>query len=234
MVYGPQYNMRMITKIFRYSKGLLKNLFNPAISLFTRIDSSSEVNRNAKIYGFTKVYHSRIGAYTYICRNSSIVWATIGRFCSIAGNVKIGMASHTLSKISTSPIFTERNNGTGHRWVQTDNVNPYLSVEIGNDVWIGERAMIMGGVKVGNGAVVAAGAVVTKDVPPYAIVGGVPAKIIKYRFPESVIRQLEASRWWELDEHILRDNLALFQKETIEWKKIVRLGTTDDCDQTSS
>ena len=88
----------------------------------------------------------------------------------------------------------------------------YKEIYIGNDVWVGTRVLIMGGVTIGNGAVVAAGAVVTKDVPPYAIVGGVPARVIKYRFPEDVIQKLEASKWWTLDDDTLKQNIHLFQK----------------------
>ena len=222
MVCGKLSNMHMLIKIYRYSIGLLKNLFNPAISLFARIDPSSHVDRKAKIYGFTKVYHSKVGAYTYIGRNSSIVCAKIGNFCSIAGEVIIGMGNHTLSHLSTSPIFTERVNGTGHEWTKNNNLNPYSPVEIGNDVWIGERAIIMGGVKVGDGVVIGAGAIVTRDIPPYAIVVGVPAKIKRYRFNEDIISYLEKLQWWNMSEKQLKNNIHYFQGERIDISELRR------------
>lgn len=82
---------------------------------------------------------------------------------------------------------------------------------MGNDVLIGSHSLILGGVTIGNGAVVAAGAVVTKDVPPYAIVGGVPASIIKYRFSQDIINKLQELRWWDWPEERLRANIGLFQ-----------------------
>lgn len=202
--------------MLKYILGLLKNIFNPAVSLLVKIDDKSVVSRKAKIYGNVQVTNSVLGDYSYVGRNSRVVYADIGKFCSIAGEVRLGMGTHTLDKLSTSPLFTEKNNGTKHSWVETSAVNPFKRVTIGNDVWIGQRAMIMGGVKIGNGAVVGAGAIVTKDVPPYAIVGGVPAKIIRYRFSEEVISKLEKSKWWELPDAVLKENIELFQKPLID------------------
>lgn len=88
-------------------------------------------------------------------------------------------------------------------------------VIIGNDVWIGSHALILGGVKIGDGAVIGAGAVVTKDVPPYAVVGGVPARIIKYRFSQEIIDKLLEIKWWNLPENILKENIKLFQTDNI-------------------
>lgn len=207
--------MHMITKLLRYSIGTFKNLFNPAISILAKVDPTSIINKKAKIYGFTKIYHSSIGAYSYVGRNSSLVYANIGKFCSIAGNVSIGMATHTLSKLSTSPIFTERNNGTGHTWANKHDINPYNTIEIGNDVWIGERVMIVGGVKIGNGAVIGAGAIVTKDIPPYAVAVGIPAKVIRYRFRDEIITYLEDLQWWNLDEVILKQHIKVFQSDKL-------------------
>ena len=82
---------------------------------------------------------------------------------------------------------------------------------IGNDVWIGSKATVFGGVKVGNGAVIAAGAVVTKDVPPYSVVGGVPARLIRYRFEKEEIELFEKYQWWNLQDEVLRENIELFQ-----------------------
>ena len=199
--------------MLKYLLGLLKNLFNPAVSLFVKIDNQSCISRKAKVYGRVQVLNSTIGDYSYVGRDTSIIYAHVGKFCSIAGEVKVGLATHTLNKLSTSPIFTESNNGTRHSWVSTSLVNPFKRVNMGNDVWIGERVMIMGGCTIGNGAVVAAGAIVTKDVPSYAVVAGVPAKVIRYRFPQEIIDRLETLQWWNLPDEVLKKNLSLFQGE---------------------
>lgn len=198
--------------MLKYIWGLVNNLFNPAVSLFTKIDNISRVSRKAKVYDRVQVSNSTIGDYTYVGRHSRIIHAEIGKFCSISSDVRVGMSSHTLNLISTSPIFTENKNATGHSWTKTSEVNPYKKVKIGNDVWIGMRAMVLGGVTVGNGAVIGAGAIVTKDVPPYAIVVGVPAKVTRYRFTDDIIQKLEDCQWWKLPDDCLKDNIALFQE----------------------
>ena len=110
---------------------------------------------------------------------------TIGNYCSIARNVSIGLGLHPLNLFSTSPIFYKRQNALLLDLISKDNeFKEYQPITIGNDVWIGANAIIMDGITIGNGAVIAAGAVVTKNVPAYAIMGGVPAKLIKYRFAE--------------------------------------------------
>lgn len=197
--------------MLRYLKGLLRNLFNPAVSLLVFIDDKSSVNRRGKINRFAKVVNSRIGRYSYVGVRSWVIHAEVGDFCSIANDVNIGLAKHSLDYLSTSPIFTEKKNGTGHSWVEKSCIVPSERTVIGNDVWIGYRAIIRGGVKVGNGAIVGAGAVVTKDVPAYAIVGGVPAKIIRYRYPQEMIRRLEQMRWWEIEDSVLQKNILIFQ-----------------------
>lgn len=136
-----------------------------------------------------------IGEYTFINEYTRIESSisSIGKFCSISHNVKIGMIPHPLDIISTSPVFYSENRGL------TD--NELLSYDkkstIGNDVFIASNAIVLYNVNIGHGAVVAAGSVVTKDVPPYAIVGGIPAKIIKYRFSEEEINLLLNMKWWD-------------------------------------
>lgn len=197
--------------MIKYLIGFLINLFNPAVSLFAKIDNKSKISRKAKVYGNVQVTHSTMGDYSYIGRNSRIIHADIGKFCSIAGETKIGMGTHTLDKISTSSIFTESKNGTKHSWVKESAVNPFKRVVVGNDVWIGVRTMVMGGVTIGDGAVIGAGSIVTKDIPPYAVVAGVPAKLIRYRFPHEQINALLAHQWWNLPEEKLRERIELFQ-----------------------
>ncbi len=208
--------------MFKYILGLLKNLFNPAVSLFTKIDSESAVSRKAKVYGKTQVTNSTIGDYSYVGRNSRVVHADVGKFCSISGAVRLGMGTHTLEKLSTSPIFTERHNSTKHQWTDVQTDNPFKRVTVGNDVWIGTGVMVMGGVAIGDGAVIGAGAIVTKDVPPYAVVAGVPAKVIRYRFTDEEIQTLEEVKWWNQTDEELRNNISLFQ-EPVDKELIMKL-----------
>lgn len=195
----------------KYLIGLIKNLFNPAVSILVRIDNKSFVHKNARVFKKAKVFNSKLGAFSYVGRRTSLVYASVGKFCSIGADCRIGIGGHTSKCISTSPIFTQKRNSLGVQWSNKDIVSPYSEVMVGNDVWIGERVIIIGGHSIGDGAIIGAGAVVTKDVPPYAIVAGVPAHIIKYRFSEEIIEELLSIKWWDFDENVLKNNIGLFQ-----------------------
>lgn len=144
-----------------------------------------------------------IGAYTYVRHGSRLAAGCghIGRFCSIAPGVNIGDGDHPLTWMSSHPFqWGEQSWITQEekdRFIFPIKPPPKRKTYIGNDVWIGANATITMGVRIGDGAVVAAGAIVTKDVPPYAIVGGVPAKLIRYRFNRETIKRLRKIRWWQ-------------------------------------
>ncbi|MFD2370331.1 CatB-related O-acetyltransferase [Brevibacillus sp. GCM10020057] len=133
-----------------------------------------------------------VGRNTYALGGGMITGNTyIGRYCSISLNVNLGSSNHNIQALGTGILTHDMWHGE-----QEDLGEPTY---VGCDVWIGLNATVLGGVKVGHGAVIGAGAVVTKDVPPYAVVGGVPARIIKYRFDEGTISKLLTLEWWKLD-----------------------------------
>jgi acetyltransferase-like isoleucine patch superfamily enzyme len=145
------------------------------------------------------------GFSSYI--NSGIIrsYCEIGRYCSIGRNVSIGLGNHDINGLSTSPFF-EHLIPQGSLKLASE--TPIRRVIIGNDVWIGDNVMISSGVTIGDGAVLAGGAVITKDVEPYTIVGGIPAKLIRSRFPPETIEQLKIIKWWEIKpENLLKLNL---------------------------
>ena len=154
------------------------------------------IKQHSHIFENCTINHSYIGEYTYIGPNGKIQNTTIGNYCSIASNCLCGLGSHPLSLFSTSPIFYKTQNPFKIKIITRDlEFEENKPINIGHDVWIGARVTILDGVHIGNGAVIAAGAVVTKDVPDYAIVAGVPAKIIKYR---NISQEESKSSWWNL------------------------------------
>ncbi len=161
--------------------------------------------KHTKIYSKACLRHVKLGSYSYIAANSAIRNTEIGKFCSIGPNCCAGLGIHPVDRVSTSPAFYSTLKQCGRSFVTEDSVEEYRSIVIGNDVFIGVNVTLLDGVKVGNGAVIAAGAVVTKDVPPYAVVGGVPAKVISYRFDQDTVTRLQASAWWDLEEEKLTE-----------------------------
>jgi len=162
------------------------------------IDSKSIIHPHVHLLENSIINNSEINSYTYLGKNCLVQNASIGKFCSIANEVLIGLGNHPLDLLSTSPLFYRVFNPLQISLIKKDiDITEYKPISIGNDVWIGTRSIIIDGVSIGHGAVLAANSVVTKDVPPYAVVGGIPAKIIKYRFPAEKVEKILYSRWWE-------------------------------------
>lgn len=156
------------------------------------------------ITGRSTVVRSDIGRFTYI-NSARVVRAHVGSFCSIGPDALVGgLGRHPTDMLSTHPAFYSVQGQTAVSFAHAPQFEEWIPTTIGHDVWIGARAIILDGVRVGTGAIVAAGALVSRDVPPYAIVGGVPARIIRYRYDETSRGHLEASRWWELGLEGLR------------------------------
>lgn len=140
-----------------------------------------------------------IGDYTFINEQTRIDPNTrvIGKYCSISQGVKIGMGPHPLDFFTTSPLFYEPQRGLVPKLLYDEYARGGYT-EIGNDVLVGANAIVMAGVKIGDGAVIAAGSVVTRDVEPFAIMAGVPARLVRHRFAAETIEKLLALRWWDM------------------------------------
>lgn len=180
------------------------------INLFTstkRVSFTSRVKNPQKLMGPCKIgAHSylsgSLGKYSYIGTNCKM-YAQIGNFCSVGNYVEVVCAFHPIQYVSTSPAFYSNAGQCVKSFVEEQTFNDTIYIDennigciIGNDVWIGDHVLIKGGVTIGDGAVLAMGAVVTHDVAPYSIVAGVPAKEIKKRFTQQQIDSLQSIQWW--------------------------------------
>jgi virginiamycin A acetyltransferase len=176
-----------------------------------RIGHHCKIQMNVRIEGDVT-----IGDYSYVNDNTMIGrHISIGKYCSIAYNCQIGMNEHPIQFITTSPYMYGSTNILDEPEYWNDFSEP---ITIGNDVWVGSNAIILQGVTIGDGAIIAAGAVVTKSVKPYEVVGGVPAQLIRTRFPEKQIESLLKLRWWDMSEEELKKNKILFTSKE-EWYK---------------
>lgn len=183
------------------------------------IIKNSNFGDNVIISSSCEIVNTSVDNFTYVSKNTTILNSRIGKFCSIASGVKINLPNHPIDYISTHPLFYSKNYKQYNK-LESSKFNELYKVEIGNDVWIGENSIILTGVKIGNGAVVAAGAIVNRDVPDYAIVGGIPAKVIKYRFTLEEITTLLKYKWWDLPLYIILDNLDKYtSKQTFFERK---------------
>ncbi len=171
-------------------------IYSPSVGRHVRIGVGCTIGRNVEIGEGVE-----IGDWSYVNSGTLVGSGIIGRYCSVSYDCQIGLGQHPVDWLSTSPRVYRLIPGL-EEW--DDYASP---PRIGNDVWIGGNAIVLQSVVIGDGAIIAAGAVVTKDVPPYAIVGGVPAKIIRYRFSALRIEQLLRERWWDMSRGDLSDYL---------------------------
>ncbi len=183
------------------------------ISLFSFWDHHTRFSKEIYLGAFSRIENTTIGNYTRIKPLCNIFNAEIGKYCSIAKGTKIGLGKHPTYLLSTNSIFYKQ--GISDSFARPIDFNEFETVHIGNDVWIGLESVIMDGVTIGDGAIIAARSVVTKDVPPYSIVGGAPAKVIKYRFDQAIIDLLLKIKWWELNDDEIKEKLSLFTKENL-------------------
>ena len=195
-----------VLRKIRGTKKLPKCVLKKSYKKYGRLDSLGR-------YFFDKYTGIPVGRYTYgyqYLSNDNV--KSIGAFCSIAEGQLIVPNDHRLDWITTSPIASLKE----FSFVARDYVNDYMSEEdrkiiIGNDVWIGARCIIFEGVTIGDGAVIAAGSIIRKDVPPYAVVGGVD-KILRYRFDKETIEKLLKIKWWNWDDKDIREKIYMFRE----------------------
>jgi phosphonate metabolism protein (transferase hexapeptide repeat family) len=159
-----------------------------------------------------------VGDYSYFERHAEAIYAVIGKFCSIAANTRINALEHPLERITQHKVSYRPNEYFRYRGVDEDfrRRRQAKRVIVGHDVWIGHGAVLMPGVSIGNGAVVGANAVVTRDVPAFAIAAGNPAKVLRPRFPEAVAARIEALAWWDWPDDRLFEAIPDMQKMPIE------------------
>ncbi len=155
--------------------------------------------RPALLWNGVTVNRCRIGAYSYIAPSTNALLTSIGRYCSIGDNVRLGLTQHPVDHLLTSPIAYKPVFDWHQPYTPPGSWDELRPVEIAHDVWIGAGATVLGGVRLGTGCIIAARAVVTKDVPPYAVVAGIPAKTVKMRFGDTMVERLLALELWRYD-----------------------------------
>jgi len=201
----------LLYKLYAVENRRMRNII---LNIVTRLEGGQMYSETLRRI-FLDYYRIKIGMYSYGgCFNYSLIAENteIGRYCSFASGVCVFNGNHPLNFKSVHPFFYNPQFG----YVKEEKI-PRSKLIIGNDVWVGRNAIIVPSVNcIGDGAVIGAGAVVTKDVPDFAVVAGNPAKIIKYRFPQETITHIKASEWWNKDIEELQGELDKFTRPVAE------------------
>ena len=176
---------------------------------------NSDISNYVSINRRNQIQDSIVNSFTYTGVNTVIKYAKIGKFCSVSWNVSIGGKNHQLDKPTTHSKwwFYKLHEGVS---IKADEYKNSQSCVIGSDVWIASNVIILRGIEIGHGAVIGAGAVVTKDVPPYTVVAGVPAKPMKKRFPDHIIEAMLEIKWWDWPVDVIKANIDLIYNTKVD------------------
>lgn len=181
---------------------------------FSRVFNST-LEEHCSLQRNNLIYNTTIGRYSYTGKNFTAFNCEIGAFCSISFNVVIGGGEHPYHFVTDHAFLYSKEFELIPDDFDLKKIYDRFSTPctIGNDVWIGANACILRGVSIGDGSVIGAGCVVTKNIPPYSIVAGVPGRIIKKRFDDDIIERLEKIKWWNLPSNVIKENFELFNTE---------------------
>ena len=198
---------------------IMKKLLNPPSMI------NCQIHKTSKVCSRSELSNVQMGKYSYIGNSCLVVNTEIGNFCSIADNVRIGGAGHPMQRVSMSPVFHAGRNIMHKHFAEFDEIITPKTA-IGNDVWIGMNAIIKAGVSIGNGAIIGMGSVITHDVPPYTVWGGVPGHQINVRFPKELALRINSTEWWNWPDEKISGMAAHFD-DPERFLTIIERGKTE-------